>query len=377
MRPLICFTPIALFLLLISTNISLAEPHFSARTGLRCSRCHVSPTGGGKRTLYGALYAQTNLTIIDSQPRLAWPVSRDSQDSGLTTSLATGDINEWMGVGADLRLSNTTTFLAERTNSFDLTEGTLYLELRPVIDRVILYLDEDFGVGGARNREAWAMIRGPWHTYLRGGRLFPPFGLRLLDDEAYTRRSTGANFANSDLGLELGGDLGPVFFAVALTNGTFGGSDTDYMKAIWALLELNMSPFRFGISGNYNPTNDGCRSMAGVFAALGLGRFVIQGEADFIGGHAIEPNARQIYQFTGMAEADVLLTKGFSLRLGWDYHDADLELTQDRRQRFRFGIDLFPWRMLEFKLYYVMKQSETDNPEEDADRLEVMLHVFL
>jgi hypothetical protein len=353
-----------------------AEPHLSARSGLRCSRCHVSPTGGGKRSAYGALYALSTLPLAGARPQTAWPVVRDDGGSWVVTSLATGEITDWLAVGADLRLANTTTFLAEKKNSFDATQGTLYVELRPWRDRVVLYVDEEIGAGGARNREVWGMIRGPWSTTLRGGRFVPPFGLRLLDDAAYTRRATGANFAYPDLGLEAGVDLGPLSVAVALTNGTFAGSDTDTLKALWGMVELSFDWLRVGLSGAWNPCDAGCRAMGGVHGALRLGRLVLQGEVDLITDRAAD-SSRRVYQLAAFAEADLLLTKGLSLSVGWDFHDADLELRQDRRQRLRLGVHLFPLRMVETKLIYVRRQSETSNPEDAADILELVLHVYL
>jgi hypothetical protein len=357
-------------------RLSRAEPHLSGRTGLRCARCHTSPTGGGKRNRYGSLYAATHLSMSRAWPRTRLPVEREGDGSWSITTMTTGEVTPWMAVGADLRVANTTTFTEERENSFDATQGTLYLELRPWPDRIVLYIDEAVAASGAYNREAWALVRGPWSTYLRGGWFLPPFGLRILDDAAYTRAVTGANFANSDLGLEVGMDLGPLFAALALTNGSFSGGDTDTLKALYGLVELNLGQGRIGLSGSYNPTDDGCRSLWGTFAALRLGRVVLQGEVDLIAQRPAD-SSRWGYQLAALAEADLLLTKGMSLRVSYDFHDGDLELRQDRRQRLRVGFDLFLLRMMEAKLYYVLKQTETNQPLDEADRLEVMLHVYL
>ena len=354
-----------------------AEPHFSARTGLSCARCHSSPLGGGKRTAYGTLYAHTSLPMTYSAPTSSLPARKPGGGEGwITTALATGEVTSWMALGADLRLANRTTFDEETTNSFSTSAATLYLELRPLPDRVLLYLDQSFGDGGANLREAWGLVRGPWSLYLRGGRILPPFGLRVVDDGAYTRRATGANFANADLGFELGLDRGPLFVAVALTNGSFSGEDNDTLKALYGLAELNLGRLRLGLSGAYNPTEDGCRAMTGLFVSLGLGRLVLMGEADYISQRPADSN-RWGHQLAGLVEVDLLITRGLSLRLGYDVHDADLELTQDRRQRFRFGLDFFPLRMVALRLYYIHKQAETTRPADEADRLEVTLHVFL
>jgi hypothetical protein len=353
-----------------------AEPHFSARTGLRCARCHVSPTGGGKRTAYGALYATSELALGAAGPS-AWPGPPARGPGSTLGTLAVGEVAEWLAVGADLRLHNTTTLGAERRNSFEATQGTLYLEIRPWPERVALYLDEEIAAGGARNREAWGMIRCPLGIYLRGGRLLPPYGLRLLDDAAYTRRATGMNFASPDLGLELGLELGPLFAAVALTNGAFAGnSDTDSLKAVSGLLELALGPLRLGASGLYNPSEQGCRALGGAFGALRLGRLALLGEIDVIGDRPAD-SSRWRRGLAALVEADLALTKGVTLRASWDFHDQDLELRQDRRQRLRLGLDLHPLRMVEAKLAYIVRQSEGLDPADAADILELVLHVYL
>jgi hypothetical protein len=368
-----------LALLLLAGGVAHAEPHLGARAGLRCARCHVTPTGGGKRTAYGALYAQSQLSLGGAAPRFVVP-SRDGspgKEGALLASLAVGEVTDWLAIGADLRLHNTTTLGSEKRNSFDATQGTLYLELRPLPERVTLYLDEELTAGGARNREAWGQLHGPAGSYLRGGRFLPPFGLRILDDAAYTRRATGATFANPDLGLELGLELGPLAAAFALSNGAFAGSsDTDSWKAVSGLVELGLDPVRVGLSGLYNPSEAGCRAMGALFAALRLGRLALLGELDLISDRAPEGTSWR-HGLAAYLEADLALTKGLTLRASWDLHDADLELRQDRRQRFRFGLDLFVFRMAEVKAAYVIRQAETTEPADAADLLELVLHVFL
>jgi hypothetical protein len=371
---------LALLLLLVLPAAAGAEPHFSARTGLRCSRCHVPPTGGGKRTVYGTLWAQTQLSLTAAGARSYAPVAAVSPAAGSRAwlpALATGEVTEWLAVGADLRLVNLSTFGADPKNSFEASEGTLYLELRPWPGRLLLYLDEEIGTGGARNREVWGLVRGPFSTYLRGGRFLPPFGLRILDDAALTRRMTGANFTNPDLGLELGVDVGPFFFAAALTNGSFApAGDSDSLKALWGLAELDLSWGRFGLSANYNPGDEGCRSMLGAFAAGRLARLVLQAELDLVATRPAD-RSRWGYGLASYLEIDLAVTKGLGLRASWDFADADLELRGDRRQRFRFGLDVFPLRMLELKVAYVLRQSETAEPLDAADLLEAVLHVYL
>ncbi len=373
---------LAALLLLAVASPAAAEPRFSADSGLRCGRCHTSPLGGGKRTAYGALYAMSHLSLAGGQPRAALPSRSPAAPtgSGILTAITTGEVASWFALGADLKLANRTSLDdgagSGVSNSFDGSGGQLYLELRPWPDRIVIYLDEEISGDGLRTREAWALVRGPWGAYLRGGRILPPFGLRLRDDAALTRLVSGANFSNPDYGLELGVDLGWGMAAVALTNGSFTTGDTDTLKALWALVEVDLGPGRLGISGAYNPTDQGCRAMAGLHGALALGRLVLQGEADWVATRPADTGVWS-HQLVALVEGHLFITHGLSAVAGYEYHDANLELGQDRRQRVRLGVDIYPVRQVAARLGYVLKHAETIAPSDRADILEVILHVYL
>ena len=116
--------------------------------------------------------------------------------------------------------------------------------------------------------------------------------------------------------------------------------------------------------------------MAGVhMGVLPLGRLAIQLEVDYIAQRR-EDSHDWTHQLASYVELDLLLLKGLSLRVSHDYHDANLNLTGERRQRFTFGVDLFVLPMVEAKVFYALKQSEAELAADTDDRLEVALHVF-
>ena len=49
---------LALLSLCILHQPAHAEPYLAVQKGLKCGMCHVSPAGGGKRTVYGNVFGQ-------------------------------------------------------------------------------------------------------------------------------------------------------------------------------------------------------------------------------------------------------------------------------------------------------------------------------
>ena len=78
-----------------------AEPYFAVREGLSCAACHVNMSGGGKRTGFGAAYAQTTLPM--------WQLSAEDLDGhDLVSAAFDPKISDSISLGANLRLDNVT-----------------------------------------------------------------------------------------------------------------------------------------------------------------------------------------------------------------------------------------------------------------------------
>ena len=177
------------------------------RTGAKCSACHTNQTGGGKRTAFAHIHARDiehDLDLLPVPPGVK-PFN--------------GEINSYASIGGDLRVQNITVFQdrpdrlgrvpgntafrrSVRSNDSRLFEFLAYGQVDLLPDLVTLYADEDFTTG-ANNREAFGMIHGflPWDGYVKAGRLFPTYGLRVQDDQAFIRARTGYTFQTPDEGV--------------------------------------------------------------------------------------------------------------------------------------------------------------------------------
>ncbi len=357
---------------LLTCSTASAEPRFALREGLACSHCHVNRTGGGMRTAYGNAFANTGVGTWDALGIVS-PRAGDS-----------------IALGANVRLSNRTrravaTHLGEKqferpgSNSFEMPEGNLYAQIALIPERLEVYVDETIAPEAATNREAFVMLRGgPADSYVKAGRFLLPFGLRLPDDTAFIRQETGFNYANQDLGIELGLAPHPFHFALAVTNGSLGGADTNLSKQISGHAAVVGSWLRGGLSVAWNDTStsDLAFSTVTMGGHLGarLGRLMLLGEFDWIHGSNDTDSHDQWALYTG---ADFEAIKGLYLRATFEGFDPERSLANNARDRFVFGLSWFPLPMCEVRAEYRLNRDIPQRIEGNSDEIVIELHGFL
>jgi len=120
---------------LLCSTLAHAEPYLAVANGYKCSQCHVNPTGGGERTPFGNVFAQTVLPARHL-------------DTG--TDVWTGQINRFISLGGDLRFDATAQSVpgTKTSNSFDFQQARVYLEASVIPDRLLVR----GRAGGSRRR---------------------------------------------------------------------------------------------------------------------------------------------------------------------------------------------------------------------------------
>lgn len=337
----------ALLLAALAPGRALAEPVLAARTGLGCASCHLNRTGGGGRTAYGSGYGARTL-----------PWMKLAEGHGLFD----GAIGDRVRIGFDGRGGYYATFRdpGPYIGEAKLTEADLYLGVELVKDRLSIYVNEHVAPGGAASREAFglfALDRAGF--YVKGGKFFLPFGLRLQDDEAATRRATGFTFETADIGVETGFDTGSWSGSLSVTNGTFGGAEADNGKQYCVSGARVFTLGRFGLSASFNDLPAGAKSsLAGAFGTYRVGPIVVLAEADVIeNDDGMNPKRRG---GAGHIEVDALAHAGLTLRLFGGASDLDRGDGTTRGTQWGIGIDWTPLPGLQIRSTYRVKSDADD-----------------
>jgi hypothetical protein len=349
-------------LLVLSSSIAVAEPYLAVRAGLKCSACHENPTGGGLRTALGNVWAQNTL----AQRRL---------DIG--EAPWTGSIGRYLSLGADLRANATYTDVpnSPTEDEFKLDELRVYLQLNAIPDRLQLYIDQRVAPGNSTNMEAYGKLWfGGKHWYLKGGRMYLPYGLRLEDDSAYIRQVPGINFATPDNGAELGYEGTAWAVQLAVSNGTAGGPELDQGKQ-WSLkAEHVLSAWRVGASFNFNDSDAGDRRMQNVYAGLRTGPIAWLAEVDYIVDDGFFGGTR--HQLMGLVEANWNLRPGQNLKLTAEAFDPDTDLSEDEQNRFSLVWEYAPLPYVQLRIGARIYDGIPQNDLQNRKTAFAELHAF-
>ncbi|MEE9253486.1 MAG: hypothetical protein V3U43_00985 [Pseudomonadales bacterium] len=355
------FTSAIALLATFAAADTMAEPYLAVRSGLKCSACHVSPTGGGMRDSFGARYAHTQLTAN----LLGLEEVNPAELTALTPRLS---------VGADLRASASARRLDSLDNDFQFERERVsaYVHVALVPGRVELYLDQKLAPGSAESRESWALFRPLGGSfYVRAGRFFLPYGWRLEDDTAFIRQATGINFTTSDDGVEVGAGPGKWAFNLAVTNGNGGGPEEGNGKQYSLRVEHVQSRWRLGASANLNDAFGPNRRMMNVFAGIKTGPVGWLVEFDRV------DDAGVAEQNLLLAEGNWEIAKGHNLKYTFEFRDPDVDRGDDRFVRHSVVWEFMPVPFTQLRLGLRQRDGNEPGPLKDSTVGFLQLHLFL
>jgi hypothetical protein len=187
---------------LLTSGTALAYPHFQlAGNAANCASCHFAPAGGGLLTEFG-------------QEQSVEPLSGGGNGAFLHGLVP---LPRWLSVGGDFRLAGLLNDAGPEGMTRSVFPMQADLAVRVGTERLSAIAvggvwrsvrtrgGSDFFPGNLLSREHYLLWRpGGSDMYVRAGRFFPPYGLRLADHTSYIRRFLGTNLFEEPYGASVG-----------------------------------------------------------------------------------------------------------------------------------------------------------------------------
>ena len=347
---------------LAAATVVQAEPYLAFRTGFKCSQCHMNRIGGGERTEFGSVYTQTSLPMPKLQDYIQSLGGQTSFDPKLNESVTLGGNFrvEEQSIQKYSYTDNTGKAVINRHEQAVITEANLYLNVDLLKNFLSVYTDQTISSGGTNMREMYGMARGlPLNSYVKVGHTLLPYGIRLMDDNAFIRSKTGYTYNRHDLAAEIGLEPGPVSLTANLTNTQFSSVGS-----------LVFRHFRLGGSFG-NSMVDARQYTFGPFLGANFGRLTVMGEMDVMK----HPDKLQRAEFL---ELDVLAMQGVNVKATYEYFDNNVHIDNkfDGQERWTFGVEPFLARFLQVGLYYRLNRLYPQAITENQDVLTGRVQVF-
>ena len=377
-----------------------AEPYMAIREGRKCGTCHVNNTGGGMRTLLANTHLQEITHYRDIFP-----------DLDEASEVFNGQITSFFSIGGDLRVTDSIVFQDEPDatgrvphkflrgrvdeNILDVREGALYFDVQLIEDFLSVYTDLNLAPGSPVAREVFGLLRGviPWQGYLKAGRFYLDYGLKMETDnlfsvitpsqDLFVRGRTGTGFTGFDSGIEIGFQPGPWHFTTSVTDPSSGDTGvriTSNAYGMWRDLPV-VENAMLGASFLYNSPTGSDQYIYGFYGGSNLGPLEYQAEIDFI--HQSFDDRESVGTFLAYGEINYLLLDWINAKVFGEYADNDgmrsssgSERTRSAQNRFGFGVEPFLGRFLQARLFYSIANGPKDVPDTNQNRLILELHVF-
>jgi hypothetical protein len=347
-------------ILLASARQASAYPQFQFSSGTnRCSQCHYSPAGGGLLSAWGRDESADTISMGGDGAFL----------HGLWTPPS------WLALGGDLRLAGLyndvggpeapelaffpmqadvyarATFLD--AFSFNVTAG----------DRGIVRQEDNSTSGKlstipARmiSREHYLMWRpsasGP---YVRLGRFFAPYGLRMVEHPFYVRRYTGFNLYEETYNLS-GGYVAENWEGHVTLFAPPPTGFPDFLQAVGyresgvaAYAEKRLSGMAaVALQTRIGIASEEARYQIGAVGKLWVeqAKLLFMGEGDFVRQKLIGASNSQI-QFVSYAGATYFPMRGLMAAVAYERYQQDLDVSTTARNAYDLEVNFFPWAHFE------------------------------
>ncbi len=364
MKGLLSITAFFFFTMAIIQSAE-ALPRFQSRTGAKCQSCHINPSGGGMRQIFGQQYGRETL-----------PVPTWSEDLGLDDFST--KLTESISIGADVR----TLFYylqdpVKDKNAFYEMQGDVYLNFK-LAKKVSLYVEKGLSTN---NFEMFGLLNIlPAQGFIKVGRFIPNFGMKVDEHRVFTRQYTGfsqetANPYNT--GVEIAFSPGPATITGGIYNSQDGvapgiGNQKAFLGRAESIFKAT-EQMNIGLGANlYYKNVGGTKStIVGGFGSVSYGDFTVMGEVDWVKKTILGDTTA----FVLYAEADYVVTPGLDLKFIYDFYDPDKDLKTGSMSRLSFGFEFFPISGVEVRpLYRILTEKPNDVKNNEFN---LVVHFYL
>ncbi|MCE2413687.1 hypothetical protein J4G07_06755 [Candidatus Poribacteria bacterium] len=297
--------PLLLWLALMVSGISLslffpivveARPEFATELGKECSFCHLDPAGGGPRNRIGEIFEENYFEFPEDFDMEAvteevkevvkrLTTSLDFQTAFIKTTHVSEEGSEGSGAiaGCNSCHSSVDRFLLMQA------EVTFNAEAS---EHVRLTLSNNAGT----TMNAFATVDAiPKHLYVKIGQFRLPFAIKQKDHNIVVREGYGLGSNKRDVGVEIGGSAGKIFY-----NAAFFNASTSVAKGGLGTLGAQLGPIRAGVSAILEKPTEDWERLIGAFLTASYAGVSIEGEFNF-------GNSGEVASFT----PDAVDSKGY------------------------------------------------------------------
>lgn len=240
-----------------------ARPEFAAQEDKECTFCHIDPAGGGPRNEIGQVFEDNYFEFPEDFDAEAIMAEVETVAKRFTTAIdirtayiKTNDVNHSDRTRASCNSCHSA------IDSFYMMQGELTLNAQ-ASEKVRMTLSNNMG----STLNMFATIDAvPGHLYVKVGQFRIPFGIKQKDHNILVRQGYDIGSNKRDVGVEIGGSAGKVFYNAAIFNGGRAvRSDINQHKAWTSTIGSSFGPVRGGISYLVDKPRDERNMIAGAF----------------------------------------------------------------------------------------------------------------
>ena len=350
-----------------------ARPEFAAMENKECSFCHLDPAGGGPRNAIGQVYEDNYFEFPEDFDPETIMAEAEEVRQRLTTAV---DIRtayiKTAHVDLEGRERASCTSCHSAVDSFLLMQGELTVNAQ-ASDKLRLTLSNNMG----SPLNMFATVDAiPKHLYVKVGQFRIPFGLKQRDHNILVRQGYNLGSHKRDVGVEVGGTYGKLFYNAAVVNGNRSAGqavDSNQHKGWVATAGSTLGSVRGGVTFLLDRDRDLDREMiAGAFLTAVYKNLTLEGEFNFGDSFGEEESI-------GFSNDDIT-SKGYyfgakyrvmpELMLSGRYglFDGDRTLKGDGSQRVTLAAQYIFMQNGSLELFYWLNIANDDRDKAIADR---------